>query len=54
MTSFILIPTDFEHPIAFNVLENVDATKRHLISSGLLGIFKKIWADSWGPRLEYV
>jgi len=47
-------PSDFEHPIAFNVLENVDATKRHLISSGLLGIFKKIWADSWGPRLEYV
>ena len=47
-------PSDFEHPIAFNVLENVDAEKRHLISSGLLGIFKKIWADSWGPRLEYV
>ncbi len=47
-------PSDYEHPIAFNVLENVDVTKRHLISSGLLGIFKKIWADSWGPRLEYV
>jgi CxxC-x17-CxxC domain-containing protein len=47
-------PADYEHPIAFNVLENVDPEKRHLIASGLLGIFKKIWADSWGPRLEYV
>ena len=47
-------PADYEYPIAFNVLENVDPEKRHLISSGLLGIFKKIWADSWGPRLEYV
>jgi CxxC-x17-CxxC domain-containing protein len=47
-------PADYEHPIAFNVLESVDPEKRHLIASGLLGIFKKIWADSWGPRLEYV
>ncbi len=47
-------PADYEFPIAFNVLENVDVTKRHLVASGLLGVFKKIWADSWGPRLEYV
>ena len=47
-------PADFDHPIAFNVLENVDITTRHLVASGLLGVFKKIWADSWGPRLEYV
>ncbi|MDD4304874.1 MAG: type IV secretion system DNA-binding domain-containing protein, partial [Patescibacteria group bacterium] len=47
-------PSDFDFPIAFNVLENVDAKSRHLIASGLLGVFKKIWADSWGPRLEYV
>jgi len=47
-------PSDYDYPIAFNVLENVDVTKRHLIASGLLGVFKKIWADSWGPRLEYV
>ena len=47
-------PADFDYPIAFNVLENVDVTKRHLVASGLLGVFKKIWADSWGPRLEYV
>lgn len=47
-------PSDMEHPIAFNVLEKVDVAQQHLIASGLIGIFKKIWADSWGPRLEYI
>src|ERR1700692_1557679 len=26
----------------------------HLVASGILSAFKKIWGDSWGPRLEYV
>lgn len=47
-------PADQEFPIAFNVMEKVDAKQRHLIASGLVGVFKKIWADSWGPRLEYI
>lgn len=47
-------PADTSHPIAFNVLERVDPLYRHLVSSGLIGVFKKIWADSWGPRLEYL
>lgn len=47
-------PADFNFPIAFNVLEQVDPMYRHFVASGLIGVFKKIWADSWGPRLEYV
>lgn len=47
-------PADLDFPIAFNAVEKVDISERHLVSSGLIGIFKKIWADSWGPRLEYV
>lgn len=47
-------PADMEYPIAFNVLEQVEKTHQHLVASGLIGVFKKIWADSWGPRLEYV
>jgi len=47
-------PADLEFPIAFNILESVNPEVRHLIASGLVGVFKKIWADSWGPRLEYV
>ncbi len=47
-------PGDIEHPVAFNVMESVDPKYKHLIASGLVGVFKKIWADTWGPRLEYV
>ncbi|MBI5913489.1 type IV secretion system DNA-binding domain-containing protein [Candidatus Azambacteria bacterium] len=47
-------PADLDYPIAFNAVEQVAVKERHLVSSGLISIFKKIWADSWGPRLEYV
>ncbi|MDD2753476.1 MAG: type IV secretion system DNA-binding domain-containing protein [Candidatus Portnoybacteria bacterium] len=47
-------PADMDFPIAFNVMEQVDSEHRHLVASGLIGVFKKIWAESWGPRLEYV
>ncbi|HLC89630.1 MAG TPA: type IV secretion system DNA-binding domain-containing protein [Patescibacteria group bacterium] len=49
-----LNPSDIEYPIAFNVMEAVSQEHKHLIASGLVGVFKKLWADSWGPRLEYV
>ncbi|MFZ2299594.1 MAG: CxxC-x17-CxxC domain-containing protein [Candidatus Moraniibacteriota bacterium] len=49
-----LNPSDQDFPIAFNVMEKVDPEYRHLVASGLVGVFKKIWADSWGPRLEYI
>jgi len=47
-------PGDLDFPIALNVIEKVAPEQRHLIASGLVGVFKKIWADSWGPRLEYL
>jgi len=47
-------PSDQEYPIALNVMEQVDAKHRHLVASGLIGVFRKLWADSWGPRLEYI
>lgn len=47
-------PADIDYPIAFNVMETVAEEHKHLIASGLVGVFKKLWVDSWGPRLEYV
>lgn len=49
-----LNPADIEFPIAFNVMETVSQEHKHLVASGLVGVFKKLWVDSWGPRLEYV
>jgi CxxC-x17-CxxC domain-containing protein len=47
-------PADVTHAIGFNVLEQVDKDKRHLVASGLMGIFKKIWPDVWSARMEYI
>lgn len=47
-------PSDVNYPIGFNVLESVDPTYKFLVASGLVSSLKKIWADSWGPRLEYI
>lgn len=47
-------PSDRDHPVAFNMLENIDPSYNTIVASGLVGIFKKIYAESWGPRLEHI
>ncbi|OHA51409.1 MAG: hypothetical protein A3A97_01010 [Candidatus Terrybacteria bacterium RIFCSPLOWO2_01_FULL_40_23] len=47
-------PGDQDFPIAFNAIEHVEPKYRHLIADGLVGVFQKLWAETWGPRLEYV
>jgi energy-coupling factor transporter ATP-binding protein EcfA2 len=45
---------DVSQPLGFNPLEHVQPLKRPLVASGILEVFKKIWAESWGPRLEHI
>jgi hypothetical protein len=40
--------------LTFNPLQGVPPSERALAASDLIDVFKKIWADSWGPRLEYI
>lgn len=47
-------PFDMQFPISFNVMEDVGADKRHLVSNGLMSAFKKIWVDAWSARMEYI
>lgn len=47
-------PGDVEHPASFNVLANVPPDERNLVASGIVGAFKNIFPDSWGPRMEYI
>ena len=49
-----IAPFDTDFPISFNVLESVDPQKRHLVVSGLMSTFKKIWEDAWSARMEYI
>ena len=41
-------------PLGFNPLEQVLPSARPLVASGMLETFKKLWSDSWGPRLEHI
>src|SRR3990167_10843667 len=47
-------PADMNFPIAFNPLEQVGTEYRHLVASGIMGVFKKIWVDMWSARMEYI
>lgn len=49
-----LNPADVDFPIAFNPLESVDPKHKHLVASGLMGVFTKIWAGVWSARMEYI
>ncbi len=46
--------TDREQPIAFNPLYKVTQANRFLTADNIVSVFKKLWPDSWGPRLEHI
>lgn len=45
---------DCTAPIAFNPLYCSDVAQRPLVASGVLSAFKKLYGDSWGPRMEHI
>lgn len=48
-------PFDTEFPISFNVMEDVGEDKRHLVVSGLMSAFKKLWGEeSFSDRMQYI
>lgn len=47
-------PFDMDNPVSFNVMEDVGPDKRHLVVSGLMSVFEKIWVDAWSARMAYI
>lgn len=47
-------PSDMEYPIAFNPLEDPGPERRHLVTDGLMSVFKKIWPEAFSGRMEYI
>ena len=41
-------------PWHFNPFASVPADGRSLAAAGLVEVFKKLWPDDWGPRLEHL
>ncbi len=38
----------------FNPFAGVEAENRALAAAGIIEVFKKLWPDDWGPRLEHL
>jgi hypothetical protein len=47
-------PADTAFPLGFNPLEVSDPTHKSNISSEVIGVLKRMFGESWGPRLEYI
>lgn len=47
-------PADTAYPVAFNPLEVSDPTRKPNICSEVIGVLKRMFGDSWGPRLEHI
>lgn len=47
-------PADTDYPLGFNILEVPNPKYKHLVASGLMGIFTKMWANVWSARMEYI
>lgn len=51
---FVLDAPTRESSWRFNPLEGTAAQQRPLAVAGLVEVFKKLWSDDWGPRLEHL
>ncbi|MBF1034240.1 MAG: type IV secretion system DNA-binding domain-containing protein [Candidatus Nanosynbacter sp.] len=47
-------PADTQYPVGFNPLEVSDASKKPNVCSEVIGVLKRMFGDSWGPRLEHI
>ncbi len=47
-------PADTEYPLGFNPLEVTNPAQKTNISSEVIGVLKRMFGESWGPRLEYI
>jgi energy-coupling factor transporter ATP-binding protein EcfA2 len=48
-------PFDTEYPISFNVMEDIGEDSRHLVVSGLMSAFKKLFGEeSFSDRMQYI
>lgn len=50
----LFAPGDESSTVGLNPLDTNRKATRHLVASELLSVFKKLWADSWGPRTEHI
>ncbi len=47
-------PADPDYAYPLNILEVTNDSQKELVVSGIIGIYYKLYANSWGPRMEHI
>lgn len=47
-------PLDKDSLIAYNPIDKVKDENRYQVAANIVSVFKKLWSDSWGPRMEHI
>lgn len=47
-------PADIEYPVPINIFGECEEERRHILVSGLLSVFKKLYAGHWQHRQEHI
>ncbi len=47
-------PADRDYPLSFNMLESTGPDQRAIVASGLMGVFTKLWPDTWSERMKHI
>jgi len=50
----LIDPSDRDFPISFNPIANVPEEDKHMITDGIIEIFKKQFSSDWTPRIEHL
>src|SRR5207237_10882471 len=48
------IATDPAQPYGYNPLRHVSEDRIALAASGMMDVFKKMWPEAWGVRMEHI
>jgi hypothetical protein len=48
----VLDPADSEMPVGLNPLQSIDRDHQEVVTENLVGLFKSLYRNSWGPRLD--
>ncbi len=47
-------PADTNYPIPLNIFSECEESRRHLVVSGILSVFKKLYEGHWQHRQEHI
>jgi len=47
-------PADRDYPLSFNMLEAQHPDQRPIVASGLMGVFTKLWPDTFSERMKHI